>query len=125
MPAWCRPGWCWGGASWTGRRGWRWRRRQRQRRGGTRRCGWRSRVPGPGWWIWRGGGWWWRGRWRRGGWGGGWGWTGRRCWRPPPAAIQVRGPLRILAVIASPDTGGGELLDYEAELAAIIGATDP
>src|SRR5262249_21740544 len=43
----------------------------------------------------------------------------------PPAAIQVRGPLRILAVIASPDTGGGELLDYEAELAAIIGATDP
>src|SRR5262249_37331751 len=40
-------------------------------------------------------------------------------------AIQVRGPLRILAVIASRDTGGGGLLDYEAELAAIIGATDP
>ena len=43
----------------------------------------------------------------------------------PPAAIQVRGPLRILAVIASPDTDGGELLDYEAELAAIIDAVDP
>jgi tetratricopeptide (TPR) repeat protein len=43
----------------------------------------------------------------------------------PPAAIQVRGPLRILAVIASPDSGGGELLDYEAELAAIIDAVDP
>jgi tetratricopeptide (TPR) repeat protein len=41
------------------------------------------------------------------------------------AAIQVRGPLRILAVIASPDAGGGELLDYEAELAAIIDAVDP
>jgi tetratricopeptide (TPR) repeat protein len=43
----------------------------------------------------------------------------------PPPAIQVRGPLRILAVIASPDTGGGELLDYEAELAAIIDAVNP
>jgi tetratricopeptide (TPR) repeat protein len=43
--------------------------------------------------------------------------------RPP--AIQVRGPLRILAVIASPDTGGGELLDYEAELSAIINAVNP
>ena len=43
----------------------------------------------------------------------------------PPAAIGVRGPLRILAVIASPDAGGGELLDYEAELAAIINAVDP
>jgi tetratricopeptide (TPR) repeat protein len=40
-------------------------------------------------------------------------------------AIQVRGPLRILAVIASPDTGGGELLDYEAELSAIISAVNP
>jgi tetratricopeptide (TPR) repeat protein len=40
-------------------------------------------------------------------------------------AIQVRGPLRILAVIASPDAGGGQLLDYEAELAAIISAVDP
>jgi tetratricopeptide (TPR) repeat protein len=43
--------------------------------------------------------------------------------RPP--AIRVRGPLRILAVIASPDTGGGELLDYEAELSAIISAVNP
>jgi hypothetical protein len=43
----------------------------------------------------------------------------------PPAAVQVRGPLRILAVIASPDAGGGELLDYEAELAAIISAVEP
>ena len=43
----------------------------------------------------------------------------------PAVAIQVRGPLRILAVIASPDVGGGELLDYEAELAAIIDAVDP
>jgi tetratricopeptide (TPR) repeat protein len=43
----------------------------------------------------------------------------------PPPAIQVRGPLRILAVIASPDTGGGELLDYEAELSAIISAVNP
>ena len=42
-----------------------------------------------------------------------------------PAAIQVGGPLRILAVIASPDAGGGELLDYEAELGAIIDAVDP
>jgi len=43
----------------------------------------------------------------------------------PPSAIQVRGPLRILAVIASPDVGGGELLDYEAELADIISAVNP
>lgn len=42
----------------------------------------------------------------------------------PPSAIQIRGPLRILAVIASPDTGGGELLDYEAELADIISAVN-
>jgi tetratricopeptide (TPR) repeat protein len=43
----------------------------------------------------------------------------------PPPAIQVPGPLRILAVIASPETGGGELLDYEAELSAIISAVNP
>jgi tetratricopeptide (TPR) repeat protein len=43
----------------------------------------------------------------------------------PPSAIQVRGPLRILAVIASPESGGRELLDYEAELAAIIDAVNP
>jgi len=43
----------------------------------------------------------------------------------PATAIQVRGPLRILVVIASPDAAGGELLDYEAELAAIIDAVEP
>ena len=43
----------------------------------------------------------------------------------PPPAIHVRGPLRILVVIASPDTGGGELLDYEAELSSIISAVNP
>jgi tetratricopeptide (TPR) repeat protein len=43
----------------------------------------------------------------------------------PPPAIQVPGPLRILAVIASPDTGGGELLDYEGELSAIVSAVNP
>jgi hypothetical protein len=43
----------------------------------------------------------------------------------PPPAIQVRRPPRILAVIASPEAGGGELLDYEAELAAIISAVNP
>ncbi|MGH3928404.1 MAG: toll/interleukin-1 receptor domain-containing protein, partial [Pseudonocardiaceae bacterium] len=34
-----------------------------------------------------------------------------------PVAVQVPGPLRILAVIASPERGDGDLLDYEAELA--------
>jgi tetratricopeptide (TPR) repeat protein len=38
---------------------------------------------------------------------------------------KVRGPLRLLVVIASPDTGGGELLDYEAELARIVAAVEP
>jgi len=42
-----------------------------------------------------------------------------------PRAVQVPGPLRILAVIASPESGGGELLDYEAELARILDAVDP
>ncbi len=42
-----------------------------------------------------------------------------------PTAVQVPGPLRILAVIASPEFGGGELLDYEAELARILDALDP
>jgi tetratricopeptide (TPR) repeat protein len=37
-------------------------------------------------------------------------------------AMGIRGPLRILAVIASPERGGGELLDYEAELARILEA---
>ncbi|ABW16118.1 Tetratricopeptide TPR_2 repeat protein [Parafrankia sp. EAN1pec] len=40
-------------------------------------------------------------------------------------AMGIRGPLRILAVIASPDHGGGALLDYEAELARILDAVDP
>ncbi|WP_189257035.1 CHAT domain-containing protein [Lentzea flava] len=38
----------------------------------------------------------------------------------PTARTDVPGPLRVLAVIASPDTGGGELLDYEYELARIL-----
>ncbi|MBA2695818.1 MAG: TIR domain-containing protein, partial [Actinobacteria bacterium] len=42
-----------------------------------------------------------------------------------PTAVQLRGPLRILAVIASPESGGGELLDYEVELARILDAVDP
>ena len=40
----------------------------------------------------------------------------------PVAAI--RGPLRILAVVGSPERGGGELLDMEAELARILDAVD-
>ncbi|MFB6938951.1 tetratricopeptide repeat protein [Streptomyces chartreusis] len=43
----------------------------------------------------------------------------------PPVAVQVPGPLRILAVVASPDSGGGELLDYERELSRILDAVDP
>jgi hypothetical protein len=43
-----------------------------------------------------------------------------------PLAVSVPGPLRILAVVASPDSGGGgELLDYEAELGRILAAVDP
>ena len=38
------------------------------------------------------------------------------------AVHKVRGPLRLLVAIASPETGGGELLDYEAELARILAA---
>jgi tetratricopeptide (TPR) repeat protein len=40
-------------------------------------------------------------------------------------AHKVRGPLRLLVAIASPETGGGELLDYEAELARIVAAVEP
>jgi tetratricopeptide (TPR) repeat protein len=41
-------------------------------------------------------------------------------------AIQIRGPLRILVVIGSPDQGDhGELLDYEAELRRILDAVEP
>ncbi|MFF1682457.1 TIR domain-containing protein [Streptomyces sp. NPDC058256] len=43
----------------------------------------------------------------------------------PPVAVQVPGPLRILAVVASPESGGGELLDYERELSRILEAVDP
>ncbi|WP_189981853.1 CHAT domain-containing protein, partial [Streptomyces capoamus] len=42
-----------------------------------------------------------------------------------PVAVQVPGPLRILAVVASPESGGGELLDYERELSRILDAVDP
>ncbi len=42
-----------------------------------------------------------------------------------PVAVPVPGPLRILAVIASPERGGGDLLDYEAELARILAVVDP
>lgn len=40
-------------------------------------------------------------------------------------AISLPGPLRILAVIASPESGAGELLDYEAELDRLLQAVDP
>gem|GEM_PF-1401803 len=40
-------------------------------------------------------------------------------------AISIPGPLRILAVIASPESGAGELLDYEAELDWLLQAVDP
>ncbi|MBT2417276.1 TIR domain-containing protein [Streptomyces sp. ISL-22] len=40
----------------------------------------------------------------------------------PPVAMPIPGPLRILAVVASPEAGGGELLDYEHELARILDA---
>ncbi|MGW2938083.1 tetratricopeptide repeat protein [Streptomyces sp. NPDC001156] len=43
----------------------------------------------------------------------------------PPVAVRVPGPLRILAVVASPESGGGELLDYERELSRILDAVDP
>ncbi|MFF5495446.1 tetratricopeptide repeat protein [Streptomyces aquilus] len=40
----------------------------------------------------------------------------------PPVAHSVPGPLRILAVVASPERDGGALLDYEKELALILDA---
>ncbi|KOU58526.1 hypothetical protein ADK57_36495 [Streptomyces sp. MMG1533] len=43
----------------------------------------------------------------------------------PVVAVRVAGPLRILAVVASPEHGRGELLDYERELARILNAVDP
>jgi tetratricopeptide (TPR) repeat protein len=39
-------------------------------------------------------------------------------------AIVIPEPLRILAAIGVPDTGGGEILDYEAELDRILKAAD-
>ncbi|KOG29364.1 hypothetical protein AQJ84_04525 [Streptomyces resistomycificus] len=42
-----------------------------------------------------------------------------------PVAVQIPGPLRILAVVASPEAGGGELLDYERELGRILDAAGP
>ncbi|MHB9860959.1 tetratricopeptide repeat protein [Streptomyces sp. YIM S03343] len=41
-----------------------------------------------------------------------------------PVAVRVPGPLRILAVVAGPESGGGELLDYERELGRILDAVD-
>ena len=41
------------------------------------------------------------------------------------AVHRVRGPLRLLVAIASPDTADAELLDYERELARIIAAVEP
>jgi tetratricopeptide (TPR) repeat protein len=43
----------------------------------------------------------------------------------PTPQRRIPGPLRVLAVIASPDRGGGELLDYEHELATILDQLDP
>jgi tetratricopeptide (TPR) repeat protein len=40
-------------------------------------------------------------------------------------AHKVKGPLRVLVAIASPEAGGGELLDYEGELARIVAAVGP
>ena len=40
-------------------------------------------------------------------------------------AMSIPGPLRILAVIASPESGAGEPLDYEAELDRLLFAVDP
>ena len=40
-------------------------------------------------------------------------------------AHKVRGPLRLLVAIASPETAEAELLDYEAELARIVAAVEP
>jgi len=43
----------------------------------------------------------------------------------PAPTISIPGPLRILAVIASPEHATGELLDTEAELSRIVQAVDP
>ena len=43
----------------------------------------------------------------------------------PSPAHNIKGPLRLLVAIASPETGGAELLDYEDELARIVAAVEP
>jgi hypothetical protein len=45
--------------------------------------------------------------------------------RSQVAAVPTAGPLRILAVVASPELGGEERLDYEAEVDRLLSATDP
>ena len=43
----------------------------------------------------------------------------------PVPAVAIPGPLRILVAIGSPESGGGELLDYETELGSILDAVEP
>jgi hypothetical protein len=46
-------------------------------------------------------------------------------YRKAPAAAVARllpGPLRIVVAIAAPSTGGGPVLDYEAELRSVLAA---
>ncbi|GAX58443.1 CHAT domain-containing tetratricopeptide repeat protein [Streptomyces olivochromogenes] len=45
--------------------------------------------------------------------------------RSQVAAVPTAGPLRILAVVASPERGDDERLDYEAEVDRLLSATDP
>ena len=76
-------------------------------------------VPGGlrvRWRRWAGARWCCTATWRCTGW-----WAG---WATAPAH-RVRGPLRLLVAIASPETGDAELLDYEAELARIVAAVEP
>ncbi|MFI5913176.1 tetratricopeptide repeat protein [Dactylosporangium sp. NPDC051541] len=47
----------------------------------------------------------------------------RRSASSEPARLP--GPLRIVVAIASPETGGGPLLDYEQELRAVLAAVRP
>ncbi len=43
----------------------------------------------------------------------------------PVPALAISGPLRVLVAIGSPESGGGELLDYETELGSILDAVEP
>ncbi|MFF4401517.1 CHAT domain-containing protein [Streptomyces sp. NPDC001480] len=45
--------------------------------------------------------------------------------RSQMATVPTAGPLRILAVVASPELGGVTRLDYEAEVDRLLSATDP